>query len=479
MLKRIKQRFVKGPTVPPLAHTSTVDHIMHNDAVAAVLLLCAALSAFVLANLQVPLFGETIAGYYHRLWQLELGIALHHKAIEQPLHAWINDGLMCIFFFVVGLEIKRELLVGELASLRKAMLPIVAAIGGMVCPALLYTVVNWGSDAGGGWGIPMATDIAFAAGVLGLLSRRVPQSLAVFLIALAIVDDLGSVLVIALFYTDKIDIEFLEVGLGLIAVSFILARLGVRNTIVFVIIAHGIWLAFLGSGVHATVAGVLFALTIPADNRYDVPLFRERIQSLLDRFHTEKETSTPSRQLTMEQQQLVRSVEDECIHVEAPLQRIENKLHPITAFVIMPLFAFANSGVALEINEIGSMLTSRVTLGVIFGLLVGKQVGVLLPCWLAVKLGIAELPRGVNWKLMYCLSWLAGIGFTMSLFIGQLAFIGHGAHEPGAEALAHLAESKLGTLAASTIAGVVGTVLLILVTRGGNLPVDDAEGALE
>ena len=463
----MKNRNEDLPNPPPLEHISAIDHILHHDAVAAVLLLIAAASAFVLANCPFMFNGRSLFEWYEGLWHLQIGTFFNGSVISKSLHHLVNDGLMAIFFFVVGLEIKRELMVGELASVRKAMLPIVAAIGGMVCPAVVYSLLNFGKETAIGWGIPMATDIAFAAGVLGILSKKVPASLAVFLIALAIVDDLGSVTVIALFYSDGIAMRPLFVGLGLIGLSFIIAKLGVRNAWVFIVMAAIIWVEFFQSGVHATIAGVLFAFTIPVDARYETPLFIQRVNALLHRFRDAEDHVNPLL-VNERQQQIVRAFEEECIHVEAPLQRIEHKLHPICAFLIMPVFAFANSGVHLDFGNIGPLLNNRVTVGVILGLLVGKQVGIMSACWVAVKAGWADLPKGVKWIQLYGVTWLAGIGFTMSLFIGSLAFqvsdpTGHAAASSElSNTQLFLSCSKMGTLIASIIAGISGALILIL-----------------
>jgi len=455
----------KSPSIPQLEQESTLQKILHHDAMAAIFLLVAAAAAFFMANSSMIINGRPLYEWYADIWHLDLGFYIHGEVISKSLHHLINDGLMAIFFFIVGLEIKRELLVGELASFRKALLPIAAAVGGMVCPALVYALINYGSETSIGWGIPMATDIAFSAGVLGLLSKRVPTGLAVFLIALAIVDDLGSVTVIALFYTEAITMRPLMVGLVMIVLSFIFARMGVRNALVFVLMAAVIWVEFFLSGVHATIAGVLFAFTVPADARYETPLFIKRINTLLQRFHQAEDNVNPLL-VNSRQQRVVRAIEAECIHVEAPLQRIEHKLHPLTAFLIMPIFAFANSGVHLDFSQIGEIFNQRVTWGVILGLLVGKQLGIFGASWLTVKAGLAELPQGVRWMQIYGVTWLAGIGFTMSLFIGGLAFpighdAGHGAVESAGHMADYLAGSKVGTLVASMIAGVVGTIILI------------------
>ena len=459
------KKSINSTKPPPLEQLSTLQRIMHHDAMAAVALLIAAVAAFYLANCSAVIKGQQVSQWYEDFWHINVGMYINGRVVSKSLHHLINDGLMAIFFFFVGLEIKRELLVGELASFRKALLPIVAAIGGMVCPALVYSLINWGGDAAGGWGIPMATDIAFSAGVLGLLSRRVPSGLAVFLVALAIVDDLGSVSVIALFYTETIALRPLIVGLVMIGLSFFLSKIGVRNALVFFVMAAIIWVEFFQSGVHATIAGVLYAFTVPADARYETPLFIKRTKMLLQRFR-DAEDYVNRLLINSRQQRIVRAIEVECIHVEAPLQRIEHKLHPVCAFIIMPIFAFANSGVHLDFSHIGEIFNQRVTYGVILGLLVGKQLGIMGACWITVKAGFAELPKGVRWIQIYGVTWLAGIGFTMSLFIGSLAFplgdhVGHGGtNEAASHMLTILSGSKIGTLSASIIAGIVGTFIL-------------------
>lgn len=477
----MKPKSILPDPPPPLDQQSTLQRFLHHDAMAAVFLLLATGSAFYLANSSIKVQGKPLYELYQNFWHIELGGYIHGKIIAKSFHHLINDGLMAIFFFMVGLEIKRELLVGELASLRKALFPIAGAIGGMVFPALIYTLFNHGTQSAIGWGIPMATDIAFSAGVLGLLSKRVPSSLAVFLIALAIVDDLGSVTVIAVFYTDTIALRPLIVGLVLIGFSFFLSKIGVRNAVVYTIMFIMIWLEFFQSGVHATIAGVLYAFSIPVDARYETPLFVKRLTKLLKRFG-EAEDYANELLVNSRQQQIIRAIEMECIHVEAPLQRIEHKLHPISAFLIMPIFAFANSGVHLDFSQIGEVFNQDVTYGVIFGLLAGKQLGIMGACWLMVKAGWAELPRGINWGQLYGVSWLAGIGFTMSLFIGSLAFpsghvVGHGGSHGG---VAHmetlLAGCKVGILLASILAAIVGTIILLVTSaQKEELHVDESQ----
>ena len=441
--------------LPELEPHSPFTSILKRDAFAAGLLLASALAALIIAN-------SSAAEWYHHLWHIDFGFAFGSTELKQSLHIWINDGLMAIFFFVVGLEIKRELLVGELASFRKALLPAVAAIGGMVCPALIYAIINWGTDSVGGWGIPMATDIAFATGCLALLGTRVHPALGVFLVALAIVDDLGAVLVIAVFYTQQIETQPLLIGGALIGLSFAMNFFGVRRTWPYAAIGAIVWWAFLQSGVHATIAGVLLAFTVPARARYETPHFAGRMGALLKKF-TEAEDHVNPYQVNEQQQELIRFMQREHVLVEPPLQRLEHALHPLCVIGILPLFAFSNSGITIDFSSIGSLLLERVTLGVFFGLVLGKQIGVTLFSWIAVKLGWAELPEGMTWRHVYGLSCLAGIGFTMALFISELAF------KSGDPALMerYLAESKIGVFIASFTAGIVGLAILRIGSETG------------
>ncbi|KRT64220.1 MAG: Na+/H+ antiporter NhaA, Na+:H+ antiporter, NhaA family [Candidatus Dadabacteria bacterium CSP1-2] len=386
---------------------------------------------------------------YFDLWQTKLKIGLGSFVLDKPLILWINDGLMAMFFFFVGLEIKREILVGELSSPRQAALPIVAALGGMIVPAILYLVLNAGKPGASGWGIPMATDIAFTLGVLALLGKRVPIALKVFLTSVAIVDDIGAVLVIAFFYTSQIYWSNLIVGAGFLIALILANRAGIRHPLVYASLGiGGLWLAFLMSGVHATIAGVLSAMTIPASTRIGREEFLEKSRYILKEFEgasvNEKSVLT-SRQ----QRRAAEALEKASELVQTPLQRLEHDLHPWVIFGIMPLFALANAGVSLDGN-LTQVLINPVTLGIVFGLVFGKQIGITLFSWLAVRSGIATLPVGVNWWQVYGVGWLAGIGFTMSLFIAGLAF----------RDIALLSLAKLGILTASLIAGVVGWIIL-------------------
>jgi NhaA family Na+:H+ antiporter len=387
-------------------------------------------------------------GAYHHLWETKLAFSLGPWSISHTIHHWINDGLMAVFFFLVGLEIKREALIGELTSLRKAALPAAAALGGMVVPALLYFALNAGGPGAAGWGIPMATDIAFALGVLALMGPRVPLAIKVFLTALAIVDDIGAVLVIALFYTGQISWGALGLGLLLIGVAALANRLGVRGPLPYLLIGIVVWSCFLASGVHATVAGVLMAMTIPSRTRIDADEFMERADRNLGDFRAARAPGS-SVLTNLRQQTALQGLESATEAAQAPLQRIEHDLHAPVAFVIIPLFALANAGVELS-GGIADSVTHPVTLGIILGLVIGKPVGITLFSWLAVRAGIAELPPGIRWKAVHAVSWLGGIGFTMSLFVAGLAFPDGGLVD----------ESKLGIFAASLAAGLAGWILL-------------------
>jgi NhaA family Na+:H+ antiporter len=388
------------------------------------------------------------ADSYGALWHSEVTVGAEPLGLSMDLRHWINDGLMALFFFVVGLEIKREVLVGELADPRRAALPIAAAVGGMAVPALVYLAVTRGTPGAAGWGVPMATDIAFALGVLALLGRRAPLALKVFLTALAIVDDIGAVLVIALFYTAEVAWTPLLAGLALVLLLYGANRVGVRGPLVYALVGLVVWVAFLESGVHATIAGVLLAATIPAWVRLDVPAFVDRARTSLDHLvdAAGRGGSVLSDQV---QQHALHDLETACERAQAPMQRLEHALHPWVSFVVMPVFALANAGVALDAGA-AVALAHPVGLGVVLGLLLGKQVGITLFAWLAVRSGVAALPAGVTWRHVYGAGWLGGIGFTMSLFIASLAF--------GATDL--LATAKVGVLAASAVAGAVGYALV-------------------
>jgi len=432
----------RGPGRRPIdAVIRPFQEFAHTEASGGLLLLGFTVAALAWAN-------SPWSHSYHELWEMAVTVGLGDYVLSKPLELWINDGLMAVFFFVVGLEIKREILTGELSSPRQAALPIAAAMGGMIVPAAIYFAFNAGTSEVSGWGVPMATDIAFALGVLALVGSSVPVALKVFLTALAIVDDLGAVLVIALFYTSEISFQALGAGCGFLAVMALANMAGVRNPLVYWLLGGGVWLGFLLSGVHATIAGVLGAMAIPANSLIDEKSFVEGGRFLLS--EVERKAKPGEEPLHHETKHgAVQALEDACENVETPLQRLEHNLHPWVAFFIMPVFALANAGVELGSGFIEA-LTAQVTLGVIVGLVAGKQIGITLFSWLAVRMGWASLPKGVSWRHIYGAAVLGGIGFTMSLFIAGLAFDDSGT----------LAMAKAGILVASMIAGVAGFWLL-------------------
>ncbi len=403
------------------------------------LLLC---TAFALAWANSP-WSES---YFH-LWELRFSLGPAEAPLTLTLHEWINDALMVVFFLLVGLEIKRELLVGELSSPRQAALPILAAIGGMVVPALIYAAFNRGSEGMAGWGIPMATDIAFALGVLALLGPRVPVGLKVFLAALAIVDDLGAVLVIALFYTSALSVTALIGAAICAAILVALNRARVTSLTPYVLVGIVLWLFVLHSGVHATIAGVILAMTIPTSNSIDATQFSRRARALLDDFDA-VDSEGASIITSKGKQDAVYQLDVATDDVTAPLLRLEHRLNLPVSFLIMPLFAIASAGV--RIAGASDALGSPVAHGVAAGLVVGKAIGISLFSWLAIRFGFAALPAGVTVRMLFGVACLGGIGFTMSLFIAGLAF--------GTSPL--LIDAKLAVLAASTVAGIAGFLIL-------------------
>lgn len=413
---------------------------LENDTSIGILLLVCTVLALGLAN-------SPFAAAYAAFWHTPLSLSLGPWSISHDLHFWVNDLLMAIFFFVVGLEIKREVLVGELASARQAALPIVAALGGVVVPALIYFALNGAGPGARGWGIPMATDIAFALGAMALLGSRVPVTLKVFLTALAIVDDIAAVLVIAIFYTSQIQWAALGAAALCIAALLVANQLGVRHPLPYGLMGILLWIAVLQSGVHATIAGVALALTIPSRTAIDTDQFLADARSCLDVF---EQACHRGQNIMADEakQSAVHTLEEACEQVQPPLHRMEHSLHGWVMFVIMPIFALANAGVPLGGDQV--RLTDPIALGVMLGLLFGKPIGITVASWLAVRLNLASLPAGVNWAQIHGAGWLGGIGFTMSLFVASLAFQD--------EALLTL--SKLGILAGSTLAGIVGAVVL-------------------
>ena len=424
------------------------EEFIHRQTTSSLLLMGTAVLALVLAN-------GPLASAYEHVVHTVIGLNSGSWTLEMSLHHWINDGLMALFFFVVGLELKREILVGELAELRNAALPIGAAIGGMVVPALIYFAINPEGDAARGWGIPMATDIAFAIGALALLAGRVPKALITFLVALAIVDDLGAVMVIAVFYTDTISLGPLAAAGGLFALLLVFNKIGIRKTTPYFIVAVFLWYALLRSGVHATLAGILGALTVPAVPKYNPERFSEHVRDLMHRFDASHQ---PGKSIMTNDKlrAVVQTLENGVHSVEAPLQRLEHVWHMPVAYLVIPIFALANAGIPLEFSSLGDTLTHPVMLGVSLGLVLGKFIGITGVCWLMLKLGVAVLPKDTRFSQIAGVSLLAGIGFTMSIFVAQLGF---------GESEDILRMAKTGILAASLLAGVAGFIWLYLVSK--------------
>lgn len=397
-----------------------------------------------------------IGKHIFEVWETTLGIGIAHWRLEMTLHSWVNDGLMTLFFLLVGLELKRELMVGELSSPKEAALPVVAALGGMLVPALIYWMINPAGPAAKGWGIPMATDIAFAVGILVLLGRRIPPALVIFLTALAIADDLGAVAVIAVFYSGEIVSSALMGTAMALLLLFILNRGGIRHPLPYTVIGFFLWLSMLKSGVHPTIAGILLSCCIPARSSFTPPQFAGRIEQLQEEFQEESidpyacdhAISCPRMARVAE------NLERAARAVQSPLQHLEHTLSPWVTFAILPIFAFSNLGIDFfEIGRHGG--DSSIATGIILGLVVGKPVGITLFSLLAVKLRIGRLPKDVNWRHVFGVGCLGGIGFTMSIFISNLAFKDQG----------NLDDAKVGILAASVLAATLGLGLIYLGSR--------------
>lgn len=419
------------------------DEFIHRQTTSGMLLMVSAIIALLLAN-------SFLAGVYQHVLHTPLGFHVGSWGLDMSLHHWVNDGLMTLFFFVVGMELKREMLVGELADIRQAALPIIAAIGGMVMPALIYLAINHGTEAARGWGIPMATDIAFAVGALVLLASRVPKALITFLVALAIADDLGAVVVIALFYTQELALNWLAISVALVLLLFVLNFAGIRKVLPYFGVGILLWYALLQSGVHATLAGVLCAFAIPARPKYDPGLFSMRIKETIARFdvsHQQDSNIMTNEGLYAAVQRLEQGVRG----VQTPLQRLEHNWHLPVAFLVIPIFSLVNAGIPLQLGAVGETLSNPVMQGVMFGLVLGKFIGITGACWLALRLGIGQLPTGTRFSQVAAVSVLGGIGFTMSIFIAELGF----ATQPD-----FLLMAKTGILAASLLAGLAGFVWL-------------------
>ena len=401
-------------------------------------------------TLAMILANSNIAESYFHFFEQEVGFIINGEPyLNYSLHHWINDGLMAMFFFVVGLELKREFIGGELADIRNTILPIGAAIGGMIVPALIFLSLNIGTPQTMGWGIPMATDIAFALGVVYLLGDKVPVSAKVFLTTLAIVDDLGAVLVIAFFYTSELSIASLLFGLCFLAVMFIGNRLGIKSLFFYAVLGiGGVWVTFLLSGIHATIAAVLAAFMIPADAKINESVYLKRMKKLTRRF--EKEEPNEVRTLEEGQVDVLTHIQHDTEIAIPLLQQLEHKMSPIVTFLIMPIFAIANAGISFTDLSLSDIFSTHVALGVTLGLLLGKPIGIIGATFLMIKMRWATLPSAITRRTLLGLGMLASIGFTMSMFISTLAFTD--------ELL--MTQAKLGIFLASILGGIGGYVLL-------------------
>jgi NhaA family Na+:H+ antiporter len=414
-----------------------ITRFLHVEAAGGLVLMACLAIALIVAN-------SPWAGPYNAFWQTRIGFKVGEFTLNKPLLLWINDGLMTVFFFLVGLEIKREIVFGELRDPRKAAFPAAAALGGMIVPAAVYLAFQWGQPGSRGWGVPMATDIAFVVGVLALLGKRVPTGMKLLLLTLAIIDDIGSVIVIAVVYTNNLaPMYFIPAAAGF-GIVYLFNRIGVRPIPIYVALGAGIWLAFLKSGVHPTVAGVLLGLLTPAYSWFSGHSLAKVAEGVSQQLQQDEQDSKEKKNQQKEAALLLSKTAKEAI---SPLVRLETAIHPWVMYTIMPLFALANAGVAIDFSALGS----SVALAVAAGLVVGKPVGIVLFSLAAVKLGLASLPTGVNWKSMIGAGCLAGIGFTMSLFIAGLALEGE-----------LLTAGKVGTLSGSLISAALGLTILIM-----------------
>jgi len=421
------------------------EHFIHGQTTTGIVLMIMTVVALILAN--TPLT-ESYAHFFHTKVDLTIG----SWTLSNNIHHWINDGLMAIFFFVIGLEIKREILVGELSNIKVAILPILAAIGGMVFPALIYIAINHDTVGASGWGIPMATDIAFAISALVLLGKRVPPALVTFLVALAIVDDLGAVLVIAIFYTEQIHLLQLGLAFGMFAILVILNRIGTRALLPYFIVAIFMWFFMLESGVHATIAGVIAALTIPSKPRLTPLDFSSKTQKLLNEYN--KYEQKEDYMMHERQKAILLNLKDNIDEVGTPSSKLEHELHLPVSLIIIPLFALANAGISIDFSSISTTIMQPVSFGIIAGLIVGKVIGIFGISYLAIKLKIATLPKNSTMNQIFGVSFLGAIGFTMSIFVTDLAFIGN-------EDL--IFQAKVGILIASLSAGLFGYFYLKLI----------------
>jgi len=423
------------------------EHFIHAQTTTGFVLMSMTLLALIIAN--SPLY-ETYLHIIHTKIEFNVG----DWKLSHSLHHWINDGLMAIFFFMVGLEIKREVLVGELSNIKAAILPILSAIGGMLLPALIYLSINANTPHANGWGIPMATDIAFAISALVLLGKRVSPALVTFLVALAIVDDLGAVIVIALFYTQEIQMLPLMLAGGTFLVMIALNRFGIQAILPYILFGMLLWFFMLESGVHATIAGVLAAFTIPSKPKIPPVDFSKHTRTLLDEY--DHYPVTTDHVMHEKQKAILQNIKDTINSVIPPSLRLENALHLPVGLLIIPIFALANAGIAIDFGSVGDAFGSPVALGIMAGLVLGKMAGITGVGYIAIKMGIAKLPQGASMSQLIGVGALGGIGFTMSIFVADLAFLG----DENA-----IFQAKIGILTASLLSGILGYLWLRFVAK--------------
>lgn len=417
-------------------------------------LMFATILAFIIANI------PGVNDHYFNFWEQELRLQIgnfnlfSHGCNPMTVLQFINDALMAVFFFSIGLEIKREILVGELSSLKQAMLPIIAAIGGMIMPVIIFVMFGYGTNYIGGAAIPMATDIAFSLGILALLGLRVPIALKVFLTTLAVVDDIGGIIVIAIFYSSHIDLTMLLFAALLLGVLLMGSKFKIQSKMFYLLIGVGVWYLFLNSGIHSTIAGVLVAFCVPATPMFEPRKYISRIRKAISNFHTEDDAELDKRTiLTKNQMDWLKQIESASDKVISPLQDLEDTLHPAVNYLIIPLFAFANAGILFSSLDT-SMIFEGVSLAIICGLVIGKMSGIFLFSWVAIKSGIVSMPQNSNWKMLASVAMLGGIGFTVSLFIANLSF----GNDLGNQEL--LNQAKLGIIIGSVVSGLIGYFML-------------------
>jgi len=423
----------------------SLNQFIYLETSSSIILFAATVSALILANSPI---GDSFLSF----WQNDVSVTLPGFELSKPLLKWINDGLMAIFFFLIGLELKREIITGELSQLKNASLPFFAAIGGMVIPALLFATLNKGNAGSHGWGIPMAADIAFTLGILKLLGNRVPSGLKIFLMAFAIIDDLGAVLVIAFFYSSNLIWINIIIGLVIVLVLFLISKFGYYSKYLFFIAGIIVWILFLKSGIHSTIAGVLLALTIPLKRKTNTLSFYENGNDILNDFQKECKTQGEKTVLTKKQLAALDELDELTEKTAPPLQYLEHRLHGWVSYLIMPVFALANAGVVFSFSGDTNLALS---MNIAISMIVGNFIGIFMFSWLSIKFKLAELPQNVSFKQLAGISILGGLGFTMSLFINGLAFT---------DAVL-INSAKMGILLGSVIAGVLGFIIIRLTLK--------------